>query len=273
MRAPDAPIGCPIATAPPLTFTRSSSIPSMRIEFRVTEANASLISHRSMSPGCRPALSSAFSAALAGVRASHSKSSATAAWAMIVASTSRPSRSAHSSEANTIAPAPSLTPGELPAVCEPSLPLSPGSEASALQRRVAPRRLVDLDHGVALPALDRHRDDLLRQATVVGGGDRALVRAQRPLVEVRAGHLELLADLGRLLEHLLARERVAQAVLDHRVERLHVAHAEAEARLREQVRRLRHRLHAAADRQRRGRRRAPPGRSSRPRGCPTRRPC
>ena len=39
------------------------------MEFSATEANASLISHRSMSPGCRPALSSAFSAALAGVRA------------------------------------------------------------------------------------------------------------------------------------------------------------------------------------------------------------
>ncbi len=73
------------------------------------------------------------------------------------------------------------------------------------------------------------------------------MRAQRPLVEVGAGHLELVADLGRLVEHLLAAERVAQAVLDHRVERLDVAHAEALARAGQQVRRLRHRLHAAAD--------------------------
>ena len=51
-----------------------------------------------------------------------------------------------------------------------------------------------------------------------------------------------------LLEHLLAGERVAQAVLDHRVERLDVAHAEALARAGQQVGRLRHRLHAAADR-------------------------
>jgi hypothetical protein len=105
-------------------------MPSIRIEFSATDAKASLISQRSMSPGCSPALSSAFSAALAGVRASHSNSSATAAWATIVPSTSRPSRSAHSSEASTSAPAPSLTPGELPAVCEPSLPERPGSEAS-----------------------------------------------------------------------------------------------------------------------------------------------
>ena len=69
MRAPEAPIGCPIATAPPFTFTRSSSIPSIRTEFSVTDANASLISQRSMSPGCSPAFSSALSAAFAGVRA------------------------------------------------------------------------------------------------------------------------------------------------------------------------------------------------------------
>src|SRR5215218_9089995 len=49
---------------------------------------------------------------------------------MIVARISLFSRSAHSSEATTIAPAPSLTPGELPAVCEPSLPCRPGSLAS-----------------------------------------------------------------------------------------------------------------------------------------------
>ena len=69
MRAPDAPIGCPSATAPPLTLTFSSSMPSIRIEFSVTEANASLISHRSMSSAVRPALASAAMAALAGVRA------------------------------------------------------------------------------------------------------------------------------------------------------------------------------------------------------------
>ncbi len=41
----------------------------MRIEFSVTDANASLISHRSMSSTFRPAFSSALRAATAGVRA------------------------------------------------------------------------------------------------------------------------------------------------------------------------------------------------------------
>ena len=67
---------------------------------------------------------------------------------------------------------------------------------------VAARPLVDLDDGVALATLDRHRDDLLGQAALVGRGDRALVRAQRPAVEVGARELELVADLGRLVEHL-----------------------------------------------------------------------
>ena len=46
---PDAPMGCPSATAPPLTLTISSSTPSIRVEFFATEANASLISTRARS--------------------------------------------------------------------------------------------------------------------------------------------------------------------------------------------------------------------------------
>ena len=73
------------------------------------------------------------------------------------------------------------------------------------------------------------------------------MRAQGPAIEVWPRQLELLGDLARLLSHVLVRERVAQAVVDHRVDRLGVAHAEAEPRLLEQVRGLRHRLHPAAD--------------------------
>ena len=69
MRAPLAPIGWPSAIAPPFTFTFDSSTPSMRIELSATEANASLISNRSMSSTDRPAFSSAFFVAFAGVRA------------------------------------------------------------------------------------------------------------------------------------------------------------------------------------------------------------
>jgi hypothetical protein len=61
-----------------------------------------------------------------------------------------------------------------------------------------------------------------------------------------AGELELVADLGGLVEHLAAAERVGQAVVDHGVQRLGVAHAVAEAGLGQQVGRAGHRLHAAA---------------------------
>ena len=59
-----------MATTPPLTFTRSSSMPSILIELSVPDAKASSISQSLTSPGCSPALSiSALIAALAGVRA------------------------------------------------------------------------------------------------------------------------------------------------------------------------------------------------------------
>ena len=127
------------------------------------------------------------------------------------------------------------------------MPTSPGSAASASSEvsRRGPSSISTTR--VALAALDRHRDDLLGHAPLVGRLQRELVGAQRPAVEVRAGHLQLVADLGGLDEHLLAGERVGEAVVDHRVEHLGVAHAIAEARLRQQIGGLRHRLHAAAD--------------------------
>src|SRR4030095_10495243 len=49
MRAPDAPMGWPRATAPPFTFTFSGSAPSIFVELRTTEENASFSSTRSTS--------------------------------------------------------------------------------------------------------------------------------------------------------------------------------------------------------------------------------
>ena len=68
---------------------------------------------------------------------------------------------------------------------------SAGSLASVSSEVSRRGRLVDLDHGVALPGPDRDRHDLLGQAALVGGLDRELVRAQRPAVHVGAGQLEL----------------------------------------------------------------------------------
>src|SRR5436189_40339 len=54
-RAPVAPSGWPSAIAPPHAFTRARSAPVSRCQARTTEANASLISTRSMSSRVSPA--------------------------------------------------------------------------------------------------------------------------------------------------------------------------------------------------------------------------
>lgn len=164
-----------------------------------------------------------------------------------MASGVRPSCSAHSSEATTIAPAPSLTPGALPAVwVAPSPPTAFSFER--ISRVVSrARRLVELDRGVALAALDHDRDDLVSDPPRLGRLAGQLLRADREFVHVGAGDLELVGDLARLVDHLLVGEGVGEPVVGHRVERLDVAHPEAEARVRQQVRSLAHRLHAAGD--------------------------
>src|SRR5689334_5371724 len=59
-RAPEAPMGCPSAQAPPLTFKLSNGMPSSRIAINGTTAKASLISQRSTPLTFQPARSSAF---------------------------------------------------------------------------------------------------------------------------------------------------------------------------------------------------------------------
>ena len=158
-----------------------------------------------------------------------------------------PLASAHSSEATTSAPAPSLTPGALPAVWVPSFMKIGGSLAS--DSSVASRRgdsSCSTTVSPFLPLIVTGTISSSRRPSSVAAID-ALVAAQRPLVHVGAGHLELGGDLGGLLGHVLAAERVGEPVVDHRVDRLAVAHAEAEARLGQHVGGVGHGLHAAAD--------------------------
>ena len=60
---PDAPIGCPIAIAPPLTLTMDGSQPISLFTAHACAAKASLASTKSKSFMVQPALSSAFLAA------------------------------------------------------------------------------------------------------------------------------------------------------------------------------------------------------------------
>src|SRR5215210_15731 len=116
-----------------------------------------------------------------------------------------------------------------------------------LERRVRADRLIGGDLVLALLRLDGHRDDLLGEPALLGRLVGELVGALGEAVHVGAGDLQLVRDLARLVDHLLLGEGVGEAVVRHRVDRLDVAHPEAEARAGKQVRRLAHRLHASGD--------------------------
>ena len=66
IRAPEAPIGCPIETAPPNIFTFSWGMLCSRIAASATLENASLISNKSISLMVCPALSKTFVIAFPG---------------------------------------------------------------------------------------------------------------------------------------------------------------------------------------------------------------
>ena len=113
------PSGWPSAIAPPLTFTRSSSMPSSRTTARLCEAKASFSSTRSMSPISTPVRASSLRTAGIGPMPITRGSTPATALPAKAASGSTPSARARSSLAITSAAAPSLMPLELPAVTVP----------------------------------------------------------------------------------------------------------------------------------------------------------
>src|SRR5919197_904515 len=106
MRAPLAPIGWPSATAPPFTFTSSSSKPSIRVTCSATAANASFTSRRPRSWTSSPAFFSACCIARAGTVWRYAYRSADIPWATISASGSSPSSSAVARPVTTTAAPP-----------------------------------------------------------------------------------------------------------------------------------------------------------------------
>ena len=130
--------------------------------------------------------------------------------------------------------------------------MTPGRVA----RRRRPFRIEDrlqrcklLDGRVATDALVgveiADGDDLLGEDPGILRRRGARLRARRPRVLRLAGDLELARDARRLDDHVVAVERRREPVEHHVVDHLAVAEPVAEARLRQQVRRVRHRLHAA----------------------------
>src|SRR4051812_39692356 len=119
-RAPEAPTGCPIEIAPPLTFTFSSEMSRSRIDCNATAANASLISNRSTSAAVLPSRPRAWRIAFAGWDSSEASGPATLPCAPISARIGAPNSSAFALLITTTAAAPSEIWLADPAVTVPS---------------------------------------------------------------------------------------------------------------------------------------------------------
>ena len=120
-RAPDAPIGCPMAIAPPFTFTFAVSQPRSLFTARACAAKASLASIRSRSSTFQPARCNALRVAGIGPVPITAGSTPAVANEAIRAIGVRPRFWASSALMSTRAAAPSLIPDALPAVTVPSL--------------------------------------------------------------------------------------------------------------------------------------------------------
>mmetsp|Transcript_30700 Transcript_30700/g.73591 ORF Transcript_30700/g.73591 Transcript_30700/m.73591 type:complete len:229 (-) Transcript_30700:495-1181(-) len=120
IRAPLAPMGWPIAMAPPLTLTLAGSQPMPLFTLSACAAKASLASTRSRSSCFHPAFpSAAFTAGIGPVPMIFGSTPA-AAKLTTVASGVNPAAFAASSDISSITAAPSLIPDADPAVTVPS---------------------------------------------------------------------------------------------------------------------------------------------------------
>ncbi len=114
-------MGCPSATAPPCTLTRSGGRSYSCIAAIVTAAKASLTSHRSTSAGVHPARCSTLAIAPTGAVVNQAGSCACTAWARMRATGAMPSSRAVDARTSTSAAAPSEMLDEVAAVMVPSL--------------------------------------------------------------------------------------------------------------------------------------------------------
>ncbi len=150
-----------------------------------------------------------------------------------------------SSDAITSAAAPSVMPGALPAVTVPPSGWKAGrslASASSVESARGPSS-AEMTVSPFLPG-HRDRDDLVVEATRFLGGDRPLMRAQRELVLRLTRHVVLRRHALGVQAHVDVAGRAPQTVVDRRVDQRPVAEPVAGARLRQQVWREVHVLHA-----------------------------
>ena len=106
--------------------------------------------------------------------------------------------------------------------------------------------LVVGEHGLALARLDDDGDDLVLELAGLLGGLSLVLRGDGEAVLLLARDLPLAGHVLGRVAHVVAVEGVPQAILDHGVDELHVAHLGAVAQVGA-VRRLAHALLAAGD--------------------------
>ena len=153
-RAPEAPIGCPNAQAPPCTFNLSGSSPRSCSAAIATTANASLISKRSVDFSFQPVNSNSFRIAPTGADGNCAGIPACVVCPTIRAIGERPCLSAWEARIKTIAAAPSDIDDELAAVTVPFFAkaalsvgirsISTAKGPSSLSMMTLPARLVTL---------------------------------------------------------------------------------------------------------------------------------
>ena len=220
MRAPEAPIGWPRATAPPRTFSFSCAIPRSRMQASATTANASLISNRSMSATVSPARSSALRIAATGAVVNHS-----GFWACDACETSR----------------------------------AIGHRTVLFERRLQAGHLLEVGLAGLFVAIDDRRalarDDLVGRD--LGSEESALLRGARPGITLARKGILLLpgqlvlpgADFGAIA-HVLVAVGIPQAVVHQGVDELAAPEPQAVANSCREIGRLTHALHAAGRDQR-----------------------
>ena len=116
--------------------------------------------------------------------------------------------------------------------------------ATGTRARAAPRQRVDDDLAFGFRR-DSHRHDLVGEMPSVVRRGRALMAREREPVLLFAREAQFDGDFAPLRRHRHRKILIPQSVVDHRVDQRAVAEAIAEARVAQQIRRVRHRLHSA----------------------------
>ena len=122
-----------------MTFTFAGSAPTSRMTASACAEKASLSSIRSTSSSDQPTLASSFRTASTGVIRSHLAGRPLNACPTMRAMGATPSSAARSSAMTTVAAAPSLTPGALPAVTVPPFFLKAGRNRASASAVVSGR--------------------------------------------------------------------------------------------------------------------------------------